>query len=392
MAQEPHTPQALLDSPANEAGDHNSAGRLCLSKPEKSAAGIFIRKGILLLAGCCMLLNGCRARSEAIAPSIEFTRIPPAEVVRTDKLDIIQGRAAGARPGQQIVLYARTGAWWVQPLTDPPFTNIQPDSTWTNSTHLGSEYAALLVEPGYRPQAMMNALPGPGGGVVALASTQGATSGPTLASQLKFSGYEWRVRNAPSRRGNRMNNYDPSNAWTDESGALHLRVAKQSGQWTCAEVTLTRSFGYGTYSFVVRDVAHLEPALVFAMFTWDYAGGDQNNREMGIEISRWGDPASKNAQYVVQPFYVPANVVRFTVPAGVITHSFRWEPGKMSCKTFRGAMADLNSDVISEHVFTAGVPSPGAESVRMAIYIYGTTDNLTQNNAEVVIEKFEYLP
>jgi hypothetical protein len=36
--------------------------------------------------------------------------------------------------------------------------------------------------------------------------------------------------------------------------------------------------------------------------------------------------------------------------------------------------------------------SPGVESVRMALYVYGKTDNPVQNGAEVVIEKFEYLP
>ncbi len=351
-----------------------------------------IWKIALLLSGVCILHSGCRSQSESAAPSIEFTRVPPAEKTRTDKLDIIQGQVTGARPEQQIVLYARAGAWWVQPLSNPPFTKIQPDSSWINSTHLGSEYAALLVEPGYRPQAMMNELPNPGGDVVAIATTEGATFGPTVLPPLYFSGYEWRARNAPSSRGNRKNLYDPSNAWTDESGALHLRVTKQSGKWTCAEVSLTRSFGYGTYSFVVRDISHLEPAIVFGMFTWGYAGGDQNNREMDIEISRWGDPASKNGQYVIQPFYVPANVARFTMPSGVLTHSFRWEPGKMSFKTVRESIGDPDPDVISEHVFTAGVPSPGAESIRMAIYLYGMTDDPVQDTAEVVIEKFEYLP
>jgi len=189
-----------------------------------------------------------------------------------------------------------------------------------------------------------------------------------------------------------MNIYDPGNAWTDGDGALHLRIAKKSGKWTCAEVTLTRSFGYGTYSFVVRDTSHLEPAAVFAMFTWDYAGGDQNNREMDIEISRWGDPASKNTQYEIQPFYLPANVARFTASGGVLTHSFRWEPGRVSFKTARGSVTDSRSEVISAHVFTSGVPSPGVESARMALYVYGKTDMPVQNDAEVVIEKFEYLP
>lgn len=360
------------------------------SKVASSAAGGLFRKRIRLLLVCCLLLGCCRPKSDVVRPSIEFTRIPPAETNRADKLDIIQGRVTGARQGQQLVLYAKTGAWWIQPMANAPLTRIQPDSSWINSTHLGAEYAALLVGPDYRPPAVMDGLPKPGGDVAAVATVIGAASEPSPA--LQFSGYEWRVRNTPSSRGDTANLYDSSNAWTDERGALHLRIAKQSGQWTCAEVTLTRSFGYGTYSFVVRDTSTLEPAVVFAMFTWDYAGADQNNREMGIEIGRWGDPMSKNAQYVVQPFYVAANVDRFTVPAGALTHSLRWEPGRLSFKTVRGPVNGSGAGVVGEHVFTAGVPSPGVESVRMALYIYGKTEYPVRNGAEVVIERFEYLP
>lgn len=347
---------------------------------------------MLLMLGCSLLFCGCRTPSQAAGPVIEFTRVPPAEWGRTDKLDIIQGRVIGARPGQQIVLYARTETWWLQPLYNAPFTKVQPNASWINSTHLGSEYAAVLVEPGYRPEAMLQALPAPGGDVAAIATVKGEPPGSTTPVPLQFSGYEWRVRNAPSSRGNRTNLYDPANAWVDESGALHLRITNQSGQWTCAEVTLTRSFGYGTYAFVVRDMSHLEPTMVFGMFTWDYAGGDQNNREMDIEISRWGDPASKNAQYGVQPFYVAANVARFTAPPGVLTHSFRWEPGKVSFRTVRGPVLDAGADLVSEHVFTSGVPAPGVESVRLVLYLYGRDENPVQTGAEVVIEKFEYLP
>jgi signal transduction histidine kinase len=62
----------------------------------------------------------------------------------------------------------------VQPFADQPFTAIRPDSTWTNSTHAGTDYAALLVEPGYRPPATTDALPVIGGGVVAAAVAKGA--------------------------------------------------------------------------------------------------------------------------------------------------------------------------------------------------------------------------
>jgi hypothetical protein len=351
-----------------------------------------IFKNIILMMGCCILLSGCRSRANTAPPSIEFTRIPPAETIRTDKTDIIQGRVTGARPGQQVVLYAKTGTWWLQPMTTVPFTKVQPDSSWINSTHLGLEYAAILVEPGYQPPTMLNSLPATGGHIVAIVTAEGAKSGPTTNAPIPFSGYEWRVRNAPSRRGDTNNLYDPSNAWIDSDGALHLRIAKLSGKWTCAEVSLTRNLGYGTYSFVVRETSHLAPSLVLSMFTWDYAGDDQNNREMDIEISRWGDDSSKNAQYEVQPFFVPANVTRFNVPSGPLTHSFSWEPGRVSFKTIRGTVGDSRTEIVNEHSFTSGVPVPGCESVRMAFYIYGPADDALQNDTEVVIEKFEYLP
>lgn len=338
---------------------------------------------------CLCLGGGCRSKHKEVGPSIEFSRVPQADRDGRDKHDIIEGRVRGARPGQQIILYARSGAWWVQPRVTQPFTKIQANSKWTNATHLGTEYAALLVESGYRPPPTINMLPAPGGPVSAWAVIKGQKLPPSPS--LHFSGYEWRVRDAPSDRGG-WNIYDPRNAWTDGRGALHLRIAKVSGKWTCAEVTLTRSLGYGTYSFVVRDTSALEPAAVFGLFTWDYAGADQSHREMDIEISRWGDPASKNAQYVVQPFYIPRNVVRFAAPSGMLTYSFRWEIGRVSFRTIRSLEASRAARVITEHVFTSGVASAGMESVRMNLYAFGYAKRPLRNGAEVVIERFDYLP
>ena len=103
---------------------------------------------------------------------------------------------------------------------------------------------------------------------------------------------------------------------------------------------LTRSLGYGTYAFIVRDTSSLDPAAAFGMITWDEQGAEQNHRELDIEISQWGDRSIPNAQYVIQPYYVPANVVRFTAPPGPLTHSFRWEPGRAAFRTIRGRNAD----------------------------------------------------
>jgi len=128
-------------------------------------------RALLLLF--CVLLSGCRAWRDVSGPSIEFTKVPLAGEGGPDKLDTIEGRVIRALPGQQIVLFARWGRWWVQPLADQPFTRIQSDSKWRNSTHFGTDYAALLVDPGYRPQATLDVLPSEGPGVIVVAITKG---------------------------------------------------------------------------------------------------------------------------------------------------------------------------------------------------------------------------
>ena len=344
-----------------------------------------------LLVCTAGLLAGCRAAPAADSPSIQFVTVPEAGEGGPQRLVKIDGRVSGARPGQRLVLYARSGGWWVQPLASEPFTTIQSDGTWRNDTHIGIEYAALLVDADYQPAARADLLPEAGGQVAAVAAVKGAGQAVRPIRTLTFSGYEWQVRQVPSDRGGN-NEFDPSNAWTDPDGALHLRIAGEPGRWTSAEVILTRSLGYGTYSFVVRDVSHLEAAAAFGMFTWDDHGVEQNHREIGVEISRWGDPANKNAQYVIQPYYVPANVVRFATPDGRLTHSFTWQAGRASFKTIVGVVGPSSARVVAQHDFTSGVPTAGGESIRINLYVFTYSSIPLKNGAEVVIEKFEYLP
>jgi hypothetical protein len=324
-----------------------------------------------------------------VEPHIEFTRLPPAGEGSADKLETIEGRVSGAKPGQRIVLYARSGVWWVQPTAREPYTTVQPNAKWKNDTHPGIAYAALLVAPSYRPPTTIHELPAKGGDVIAVAIAGGEKLARPAVHTLSFSGYQWELRQTPSGRGGTKNAYDPANAWTDEKGFLHLRIDKKGDAWTSAEVTLTHSLGYGSYRFVTRDISHLEPAVVFSIFTWDEAGPP---REMNIEISRWGETAVKNAQYVIQPYYVPANVVRFAAPAGVLTHSFLWEPGRITFQTVPGAGARPGGRASGSHTFTSGVPAPGSEAIHMNLYVYDNKSNPLRNGAEVIIEKFEYLP
>jgi hypothetical protein len=352
---------------------------------------VFRVLGLGLLALNCVPATGCSRDSPRAEPSIQLTIIPPAAVGGSERVAPIGGRAAGIRPDQRIVIYTKSGVWWIQPTTAQPFTTVGPDGTWQNTIHLGVEYAALLVDDGYRPANTRDALPPIGNGVVAMATVNGTGNFEARASKvLTFSGYEWDVRSIPSDRGG-PNDYDPDNAWTDAEGRLHLRLSKRDGRWTSAEVILRRGLGHGTYSFTVGEVSGLDPSAALGLLTWDTEGVEQNHREMDVEISRWGDPRIPNAQYVVQPFYVPANVARFAVPPGTLTHSFQWEPGRVVFKTVRGAIPTGGAPV-ARHEFTSGVPTPGGEHVRICLYYFRYAPAPPQKDVEVVIERFLYVP
>jgi hypothetical protein len=347
-----------------------------------------------ILLALAALLSGCRSAKSNQAPQIEFTHIPPAAQGGRERVDTISGRVTGARPGQQIVLYARSGPWWVQPWPGQPFISIGAGSNWSTPTHLGFEYAALLVDPGYHPPPTMDVAPAPGGSIAVVKIVNG-TGTPALAptKPLRFSGYDWNVRMIAADRGGVNNLYNADNAWTDASGALHLQIKKRAGRWTCAEVVLARSLGYGTYTFVVRDTSHLPPAAVLSLHTFDDWGGDQNYREWDVENSRWGDPGNReNTQYGIQPFYVPGNVSKFTAPAGTLTHSVRWESGRATFTTVQGSSLKEGARVVAQHTFTSGVPSPGQETVQFMLYVVASAKAPLDKDTEIVIDKFEFLP
>jgi hypothetical protein len=332
-------------------------------------------------------LGGCGNGNMGSSATITITGVPEAADGGSEKLTPIAGRVTGAQRNHRVVLFAKSGIWWVQPFVVKPFTEIAADGTWKNTTHLGTDYAALLIDGDYQPPSTVESLPESGGPIVAVATARGSgTYTPPQPQLLTFSGYEWAVRQTPSERGG-PNEYDGRNAWVDGSGHLHLVLAERDGRWTSAEVKLTRSLGYGTYTFVVRDTSRLDPAVALGFLTWDELGPDQNHRELDIEISRWGNAENKDVQYVVQPHYVAANVYRFNQPAGTLAHSFRWEPEHAVFQTVRAG-----GGVVARREFTSGVPVSGTESVRMNLLYYRASAKPPSTNIEVVIEKFEYLP
>jgi len=351
-----------------------------------SSAMLFCASAVL-----CCALSGCRRHH----PSIAFTDVPIMDFGGADTHGTVTGTVHDAPPNSRIVFYVRGGrSWWVQPFISHPFTTIQPDGSWTSGTHLGIEFAALLVDPQYKPGKLLTNLPGVGGGILAITTIPARQTilEHTIfrPKTIHFSGYDWVVQSRPDPQGGKVHYYDPANVWVDDSGSLHLRVTHIANKWVCAEARTTRTLGFGSYRFVVRNTAQLEPAAALGLFTWGPSGTDQSFRELDVHLSRWGNPDSKNAEFVVQPYYVPSNVYRFDVPAGPITAGFDWSSGKSTFLAARGAREGTKP--FATWTFTAGIPPTGDEHLYVNLCEFAYAKLPMQNEAEVVLDRFQFLP
>jgi len=81
-----------------------------------------------------LVATGLVAGACARAPTIAFTRVPPTSEGGPDRVELIEGRVSRTEPGYQVVLYARAGIWWVQPLVTQPYTTIHRDRTFRCAT------------------------------------------------------------------------------------------------------------------------------------------------------------------------------------------------------------------------------------------------------------------
>jgi len=232
----------------------------------------------------------------------------------------------------------------------------------------------------------------------------GALASPILlegayARTISFSGHVWQVKTSKGRVGPGPNYFSDaaSNVWVDSQGRLHMVIRKTKGRWECAEVVSNSSFGLGTYRWYLDSAVHaLDRNVVLGLFTWNDAP-EFNHREIDFEAARWGNAADPtNAQYVIQPYDVPGNTFRFTIPAGLTqtTHAFTWRTSSVEALSLKGSQATpaSPSDVLYQHTFTAGIPQPGGENARANLWLYQGRAPSNGQSVEVVIRKFEFVP
>lgn len=360
-----------------------------------AALGSRARRAFRPVISCCMLMFalGCHSSGHSPSPSIHFIQVPKhVGIGGPADFDPFKGTVSHSKPGQKIMLYSLTeGTWWVQPFGSHGYTDIAPDGSWSNVSHLGEKYAALLVNENYRLPVRLANLPAISGDVLAIETTLGDFHRPPDPKPIHFSGYDWKVRSGGGDIGGAYCNYEASNVWVDAKGYLHVLMNEEGEQWHCAGLTMTHSLGYGTYRFAVSDSSQFPPSATFDMFMRpDHEDPDERSG-FSIALGQKGKEGAPNAAFVIQPYYVPGNSVRFSAPSGTMSYTLRWDPGVASFKSFTGVSQTPHGSV-KEQVFRSGIPIPAEETVHFNFYDFHHSQSGLHHPVEIVVQKFEYLP
>jgi hypothetical protein len=209
--------------------------------------------------------------------------------------------------------------------------------------------------------------------------------GPPLRS-IVFADRRWWVKRADKPVGPGRNRFDDSTraVAVNADGSLTLRIHRERGSWTCAEVVGAESTGFGTYEWVLGSrVTDLDRHVVIGMFLWSDETA-HSNRELDIEVSAWGGTTGVTGQFVVQPSEAPGHLQRFTVPRAVPWPcSFRWarrnvtfRAGHSSAWTFEGE----------------GVPPLDHTHPRINLWLRNGAEPDTQDSIEVRFNDFRFTP
>ena len=222
---------------------------------------------------------------------------------------------------------------------------------------------------------------------------------PAHARTVAFSGYTWDVRSGTGGPG--PNQWNASNAWVDAAGALHLKVGKRSGVWTCAEVTLDQRLGFGTYEFKITGaIDQLDRNVVLGLFDYPTPDvGPDGTNEIDVEFSRWGNAGNPIGNYTVWPLVAglePAErTFSFALTDDRTTHRFTWSPKSIVFRSLRGFTSG-NTPVFGQWSYRPTNPSSHIPQnplpVHLNVWLIKGHAPTNGQTVEIVINSFRFTP
>lgn len=257
----------------------------------------------------------------------------------------------------------------------------------------------------------------------ALAALAALSSAPAAAQPrvFPFGGLTWVARRSaePQAPGPNRFSDDPAIVGLDAEGRLRLSMRKEGGTWLATELAAREGTGYGRYAIEIEgSIRGLDPGLVFGFFTWDRRP-EAHNRELDVEVSRWGDPGGPELWFSVQPYEAPgAQASGRLPPAAAYRFELLWLPGRAEFRAWalgegpapeapgrpaealpRGvgeAGHPADPPPFLEFVRTEGVPDPGKVRLHLNLWAFRGGPPLlpfgTEGAHEVLVRALSYEP
>ena len=340
----------------------------------------------------------------AVSPAVIITNLPAYGTT-----DTLKGYVIGANPATQamaVFIYVPGYGWVNKPFCTPLLVPIQADGSWSANITTGgagdttaTRIAAMLVNTNYNQGCIagLSTLPT---NVYAQAIAKMIVTRPSPGVRfVSFAGYDWWVKSPAGLAGPGPNYFSDSttNVFTDANGWLHLRITHRTNAWQCAEIVSARTFGFGNYRFEVGSaVDSLNQNVTLGLFTWS-DDPTFTDREIDVEGGRWSDPSDvNNAQFVVQPFDGANHLVRYRVAPGLAdtTHLFIWETNRIRWQAQTNAYSAAATNVFSAYTFNnvTDIPLSGDENVRLNLWLVNGIPPSDNNEVEVVIKSFNFVP
>ncbi len=213
---------------------------------------------------------------------------------------------------------------------------------------------------------------------------------------VNFAKRTWDIVESAEPIGPGPNRFSSENVSVDSRGFLVLETRRVGAGSTSASLFLSTSLGYGRYAIEIEPMdGGLDDRTVFGFYTWDvdtaYA-----NREIDIELSRWGMADRPLLTFSVQPTVaMPEREAIFDLdPSAPMLLSFDWRPselgfislvaGRESRWTFPGAQ----SRAVGDPPFL--VPPRGNERVGLNLWLY---EGVAPGRYDrVVVRDFSFTP
>lgn len=246
--------------------------------------------------------------------------------------------------------------------------------------------------------------------IIAAPSSQSAGNGTTVTSTvpaprgstgqrfIRWSGITWYVYPNCNDCGPSLTPTTNARdaAYVDARGYLHLQVTKIAGRWRGVELRALNRPTYGTYRWIVDSAtADMDRWAVLGMFVYR-PGAQKFTSEVDIEDSRFPHllPAPDNAQFVVQPYYVPHfhNLHPYSILPSYhpLWQQFTWEPGvtyggpgRVNFETRVGSTDQ--APLLAQWSFTGyNVPNPQSMQLFIVLWMNQDKDPTTGAHSAVI--------